>query len=86
MKKMVKEIISDVIEYLDNTEMGYSDTIARVLNKLGYDSIAISDLFAIDIGVREEIERTRDYILDMSEYDGKCSGLPFNLTFVKSVK
>ena len=52
---------------------------------LGFEGCSL-DLFDVEDGVFEEVEKTRNYRLDKSAHDGLLEGLPFNLDFVKVKK
>ncbi len=86
MKKIIKDAIDAEVKYIDEMAFGDSDTTARIVRKLGFDTLYIEDLFNVEAGVYEIIESTRDYVLDKSAHDGLKEGLPFNLDFVKKRK
>ena len=85
MKNIVKEAISAVIDYIDEMEYGESTTTRFILGSLGYE-LSIDEMIEVDFEAAEEIESSRDYVMDKSAHDGLIEGLPFNLDFVKIKK
>lgn len=82
MKKIVKEAIQAELKCIDDMNLGESTTTNRIMKQLGYN-LDFSDLLDVEFGVYDEVEKTRDYIMDKSSHAGKKEGLPFNLDFVK---
>lgn len=85
MKTIVKEAIEATLKYIDEMDFETSETTARIAGKLGFN-LSTEDLFDIECEVYEEVDRSRQYILDKSHHDGLVEGLPFNLDFVKRRK
>jgi len=83
MKKLVKEAIQAELKYIDEMNYGDATTTARIMHRLGYEDLSFEDLMDVEFGVYDEVEKTREYVMDKSSHDGRVEGLPFNLDFVK---
>ena len=82
MKEIVKEAIQAEIKYIDEMKFGEVTTTNRIMRYLGYE-FDFDELMDVESAVYEEVERTRDYVMDKSSHEGNIEGLPFNLDFVK---
>lgn len=85
MKKIVKEAIEAELKYIDDMPYGDATTTARIMHMLGYN-LGFEELMDVEFAVYDEVEKTRDYVMDKSSHYNKVEGLPFNLDFVKKKK
>lgn len=84
MKAIVKEAIQAELKYIDEMELGEATTTNRIMHKLGFgEKLSHDDLMDIEYEVYEEVEKSRDYVMDKSSHYGLIQGLPYNLDFVK---
>ena len=80
----IATVIQDVIGLYDEMEYGESASISILVRDAGYD-IDHDDLFEV-LGALSEYAKSKDEVLDYSEYDNKVVGLAYNLWFVKRQK
>lgn len=80
----IATVIQDVIGLYDEMEYGESASISILVRDAGYD-IDHDDLFEV-LGALSEYAKSKDEVLDYSEYDNMVVGLAYNLWFVKRQK
>ena len=79
---MNKDIIAKAVEYIEKLPNNEKISTAQVLERVGVENVDIVEGITYHSEICDEIRKRGIVSLDMSEYEDKDVGLPYNIPYI----